>query len=310
MILVAQTPQPSFDWLEVAKSAIAPLMVAFLLAFLTALASRLSLGFWARWNWLTATQRWRLGTWWRRRRVLLVCIADQVLILEQLRERIVKRCNDLPNSTIYIHVWTQQSLSDWPVAVDEKTPMRTPLEDYAYNFSKFLRQASLNGLAVHISRVIIIPSYKSTRGRGILKQLTKDVNNSEYYDRYIALLHNSPCDDQETEDDGKPVEHTQGAFFYTYDRPWPAWLSDVVCYGIRTEDRPVKWLWAVSSSFGGQEDLCLLRLHRRLNKRLARTMPFPREFESLKELAENAGNTVLHDMYPLSRLRKNKDARG
>jgi hypothetical protein len=267
-------------------AAIVGLLFAGLFAYII---SRYSLGFWAWWRrHLTEAQyAWRRQ--FRRRKPLVVCLDDYVYILEKLRDSIAKRCSRISSQNgnspeILICVYTRQLPSDWPLwgaLLNPNENPQTSLERYIRDFHRFLNEASHRGYSVSVNRVIVIDNGLSKSGIEKCLRICQDRHEPSFkrhWDTYIRYLHNNDL---------------SGASVYWTKRPWPGWISDAVFYGVKEPNKPLRWLWGVTTSYDAGEDLVLLRLHSKLNRELDGRwcnggLVLPPGVKTLKDLANRA----------------------
>lgn len=274
---------------EIFNPTVAIIAAAAIVCLVAGWWSRHNLGFWRRWQWIYITIKYFCLRRIRRHKPLVVCLDEYVYILEKLRESIVKRCAHIPiqNDTrpeILIYVYTKQLPSDWPLwkaSIDENEHPQNALERYIRDFHTFLKQGTRRGYSAKVRRVIVIDNGGSEDSKEKCERIRRDTCDEtlkEHWKTYLSYLHN---------------DDVSGATVYWTERPWPGWISDAVFYGIREPGKTLLWLWGITTSYDTGEDLILLRLHRKLNRKLdggwcSGALVLPTGVKTLEQLANRA----------------------
>lgn len=257
----------------------------------TLLWNHYSLRFWAWWRWHLTREQYFLRRAFKRNVPFVVCLDEYVYILEKLRNSIAKKCAHVPAQDgklpeILINVYTKQLPSDWPLwgaSIDPNENPQTSLERYVRDFQRFLNQGSDCIYSVKVRRIIVIDNGLTDIAKNKCKRIYADTHDNTFQDHwntYLRYLHNND---------------SSGAKVYWTERPWPGWISDAVFYGIREPNKALRWLWGVTTSYQAGEDLILLRLHHKLNRKLdgrwwSGGLTLPTGVITLKQLAERADN--------------------
>lgn len=219
-----------------------------------------------------------------RREMLISTLEDYVNVLDQLRNfTVTEHARRDPASQIKVHIYTMQLPSEWPlwsIDHDEIEPGRNALEQYSFDFHKFLTDGNSTA---QVRRIVVIDNIMTPAGKKRMLALRRDVN-SDYFDSYVNMLHGDAT----------------GARYLARRRPWPAQLSDAVFYGLTEANGRRSWLFGVTTSFNFSEDLILLRIHV-LGGHRRPTWLSATGFKSLEALAEYAGSDSLPKMSDLKR---------